>query len=79
MIELRLNTVQWSLRDDLHQVCSERDCGGNRTLRMDQTCMLILRFLVNSTVRSLHEIQQASELKKIQKKFGWARLAGLSI
>jgi hypothetical protein len=53
---------------------------GNRTLHFDQYCMLVLLFLFNPVVRSLRAIEQASELRKVQRKLGCRRasLASLS-
>jgi hypothetical protein len=44
---------------------------GNRTLHFDQYCMLMLLFLFNPAVRSLRATEQASELRKVQRKLGW--------
>jgi hypothetical protein len=57
----------------LHKEGCERDTAGNRKLHYDQYCMLILLYLFNPIVTSLRGIQQASELKKVQKKLGCAR------
>ena len=40
---------------------------------MDQYCMLVLLYLFNPIVSSLRAVQQASELKKVQKKLGCER------
>jgi len=56
-----------------HDVGCRRDRAGNRTLHFDQYCLLILLFLFNPVVRSLRAIQQASELRKVQRKLGCAR------
>lgn len=61
------------LLSQLHNVGCERDTAGNRTLHMDQYCMLVLLYLFNPIVSSLRAVQQASELKKVQKKLGCAR------
>jgi hypothetical protein len=61
------------LLERLHDVGCERDRAGNRNLHMDQYCMLILLFFFNPIVQSLRGIQQASELKKVQRKLGCAR------
>ena len=50
-----------------------RDIAGNRTLHYDQYCCLILLYLFNPIVSSLRSIQQASELKKVQRKLKCAR------
>jgi hypothetical protein len=57
----------------LHEVGCGRDKAGNRQLHFDQYCMLVLLFLFNPVVRSLRAIQQASELRKVQRKLGCLR------
>lgn len=57
----------------LHGDGCNRDKSGNRTLHYDQYCMLMLLYLFNPVVTSLRGIQQASELKKVQKKLGCQR------
>lgn len=57
----------------LHEVGCQRDQAGNRTLHMDQYVMLVLLSFFNPIVTSLRGIQQASELKKVQRKLGCAR------
>jgi hypothetical protein len=57
----------------LHEVGCERDKAGNRILHFDQYCMLVLLFLFNPVVRSLRAIEQASELRKVQRKLGCQR------
>jgi hypothetical protein len=57
----------------LRDVGCERDRAGNRSLHMDQYCMLILLYMFNPAVTSLRGLQQASELKKVQKKLGCER------
>lgn len=61
------------LLSQLHDIGCERDKAGNRSLHMDQYCMLVLQYLFNPIVSSLRSVQQASELKKVQKKLGCAR------
>lgn len=56
------------LMERLHDVGCERDKPGNRKLHMDQYCMLILLFYFNPLLTSLRGLQQASELKKVQRK-----------
>lgn len=56
------------LLDRLHGVGCSRDKAGNRELHYDQYCMLLLLYLYNPTVSSLRAIQQASQLKKVQKR-----------
>ena len=57
----------------LHDVGCQRDKAGNRTLHFDQYCLLMLLFLFNPVVRSLRAIQQASQLRKVQRKLGCLR------
>lgn len=57
----------------LHDYGCQRDTAGNRELHYDQYCMLILLFMFNPIVTSLRGIQQASELRKVQKKLGCQR------
>jgi Transposase DDE domain len=57
----------------LHEVGCQRDKAGNRRLHFDQYCMLVLLFLFNPVVRSLRAIEQASELRKVQRKLGCRR------
>jgi hypothetical protein len=61
------------LLERLHDDGCDRDRAGNRQLHYDQYCMLLLLFLFNPIVSSLRGVQQASELKKVQKKLGCQR------
>jgi hypothetical protein len=61
------------LLDRLHDVGCQRDRAGNRSLHYDQYCMLILLFFFNPVVKSLRGLQQASQLKNVQKKLGCPR------
>jgi hypothetical protein len=61
------------LLERLHDVGTKRDRAGNRQLFFDHYCAYILLFLFNPIVTSLRGIQQASELKKVQKKLGVPR------
>jgi hypothetical protein len=63
----------WPLFERLHEVGCQRDKAGNRELFMDQYCSLVLLFLFNPCVRSLRALQQASELKNVQRKLGCSR------
>ena len=56
------------LLERLHEVGCERDKAGNRSLHMDQYCMLVLLFFFNPIFTSLRGLQQASDLKKVQRK-----------
>src|SRR6266516_1651216 len=68
------------LFERLHDVGCKRDKAGNRILHMDQYCALVLLFLFNPCLRSLRALQQASELKNVQRKLrcGRASLGSLS-
>lgn len=61
------------LLEELHDVGCQRDRAGNRKLHYDQYCVLILLFLFSPVVRSLRALQQASQLKKVQRKLGVGR------
>ncbi len=61
------------LLDRLHDVGCARDGAGNRSLHYDHYCMLVLLFLFNPIVTSVRGLQQASELKNVQKKLGCQR------
>ncbi len=61
------------LLERLHDVGCQRDTAGNRSLHYDQYCLLVLLFLFNPIVTSLRALQQASQLKKVQKKLGCLR------
>lgn len=63
------------LLERLHEVGCERDTAGNRRLHFDHYCSLVLLFLFNPVVTSLRGIQQASELKKVQRKLKCPRAA----
>jgi hypothetical protein len=57
----------------LHDEGCDRDKASNRKLHYDKYCMLLLLYLFNPIVTSLRGIQQASELKKVQRKLGCPR------
>jgi hypothetical protein len=57
----------------LHRDGCDRDRAGNRTLHYDQYAALILLYFFNPIVSSLRAIQQASELKKVQRLLGCPR------
>lgn len=62
-----------SLLKRLHDVGCQRDRAGNRLLHMDQYVCLLLLYMFNPICTSLRSLQQASELKKVQKKLGVPR------
>jgi hypothetical protein len=57
----------------LHKAGCARDKANNRTLHMDQYLSLLLLYMFNPICTSLRAVQQASELKKVQRKLGCAR------
>ena len=59
--------------ESLQDVGCERDRAGNRILHMDQYVTLLLLYLFNPICTSLRSLQQASELKKVQRKLGVPR------
>lgn len=61
------------LLERLHYDQCDRDKADNRELHFDQYCALVLLYLFNPTVTSLRAIQQASGLKKVQKKLQCSR------
>ncbi len=59
--------------ESLHQAGCQRDRAGNRKLHMDQYMSLLLLYMFNPICTSLRSVQQASELKKVQRKLGCPR------
>jgi hypothetical protein len=59
--------------ESLHQAGCKRDKAGNRLLHMDQYMSLLLLYMFNPICTSLRGLQQASELKKVQRMLGCPR------
>ncbi len=59
--------------EKLHDTACTRDIAGNRKLHYDQYTALILLYFFNPIVTSLRGIQQAGELKKVQRLLGCPR------
>jgi len=59
--------------EKLHDDACVRDTAGNRRLHFDQHAALILLYFFNPIVTSLRGIQQASQLKKVQRILGCPR------
>lgn len=59
--------------ESLHKAGCQRDRAGNRKLHMDQYMSLLLLYMFNPICTSLRAVQQASELKKVQRKLGCPR------
>lgn len=62
-----------NMLESLAEAGCERDLAGNRILHMDQYISLLLLYMFNPICTSLRSLQQASELKKVQKKLGVPR------
>ena len=61
------------LLERLHDAGCGRDRAGNRRLHMDQYLALVLLQMFNPICESLRALQQASELKKVQRLLGVPR------
>jgi hypothetical protein len=59
--------------EGLHDAGCQRDRAGNRLLHMDQYVSLLLLYMFNPICTSLRAVQQASELKKVQRILGCPR------
>jgi len=57
--------------ESLHKAGCQYDRAGNRKLHMDQYMSLLLLYMFNPVCTSLRAVQQASELKKVQRKLGF--------
>ena len=62
-----------AMLENLHDAGCARDRAGNRKLHMDQYISLMLLYMFNPICTSLRAMQQASELKKVQRKLGCPR------
>jgi Transposase DDE domain len=62
-----------TLLQALQEVGTERDRAGNRQLFYDQYATLLLLYFFTPTVTSLRGIQQMSELRKVQQRWGVPR------
>ena len=61
------------LLESLHSAATQRDKAGNRKLHMDQYMAMLLLGMFSPICTSLRSIQQASQLKKVQRKLGVPR------
>jgi hypothetical protein len=61
------------LMERLHKVGTARDKAKNRDLHMDQYCLLVLMWLFNPILNSIRGLQEASNLKEVQKRLGVGR------
>jgi len=62
-----------AMLESLHDAGCQRDRAGNRLLHMDQYMSLLLLYMFNPICTSLRAVQQASELKKVQRILGCPR------
>ena len=63
------------LLEALHDVGCERDRAGNRELHFDDYCKLVLLYIWNPVLTSVHDLQQALELPKVAKALGVKRFS----
>jgi len=70
---LKLFKPLTGLLERLHEVGCQRDRASNRQLHMDQYMLLLILYMFNPICTSLRALQQASALKKVQKKLGVPR------
>src|SRR5437868_5087853 len=61
------------LLERLHEIGTARDKAKNRQLFFDDLVMLLLLHFFSPTITSLRGLQQASELKIVQRKLGLKR------
>lgn len=61
------------LLKSLHETGCDRDRANNRSLHLDEYCLGVLLYMFNPAITSLRGIQQASELRNVQKKLGIKR------
>jgi hypothetical protein len=59
--------------ETLHGAACERDRAHNRTLHMDQYLSLLLLYMFNPICDSLRALQEAGEIKKVQRVLGVSR------
>ncbi len=57
----------------LHEIGTARDKANNRSLHMDEYCLLVLMWMFNPVIDSLRGMQQATELDVVRKRLGVGR------
>lgn len=62
-----------SILEPLHEIGTARDKAGNRSLHMDQYCLMVLMWMFNPVIDSLRGMQQASDLDVVRKRLGVGR------
>lgn len=65
----------FALLDRLHEVGCERDTAGNRRLHFDEYCKLVLLYIWNPLIESVHDLQQVLSLPKVAKAMGVTRFS----
>jgi hypothetical protein len=60
---------------DLHDVGCERDAAGNRKLHFDEYVTLVLLYLLNPLIDSVHTLQQAAGVEKVSEQLGVKRFS----
>lgn len=63
------------LLDRLHDVGCDRDHAGNRELFFDDYCKLVLLYIWNPLIESMHDLQQVVGLPKVAKTLGIKRFS----
>jgi hypothetical protein len=59
----------------LHPVGCERDKAGNRELHFDDYCKLVLLYIWNPLIASVHDLRQVAELPRVAKALGVKRFS----
>jgi hypothetical protein len=59
----------------LHEVGCQRDTAGNRQLHFDEYVTLVLLYLLNPLIDSVHRLQQAAAVKKVAQQLGVKRFS----
>src|SRR5271170_6089964 len=59
----------------LHEVGCQRDSAGNRELHFDEYVTLILLYLLNPLIDSVHTLQQAAAVEKVSRQLGVKRFS----
>lgn len=61
------------LLEPLHRIGADRDKANNRSLHMDEYCLLVLMWMFNPVIDSLRGMQQASQLDVVRRRLGVGR------
>lgn len=65
----------FALLDRLHEVGCERDSAGNRQLHFDDYCKLVLLYIWNPLIASVHDLQDAAALSNVARTLGVKRFS----